>query len=77
MQKGSCPCKYGHTDHHEQANPYLSKYGDLWENHISKKPSLRLVCPVKDLIQHMAITTTGTLKNTAYEGQGMFYHDAL
>ena len=77
VNAGSCPEKYDITDHRKAANPYLSKYGDEWEDKISKKPALRLVRPVKDLIQHMATTTTDALKNTPYEGKGLFYHDAL
>ncbi|MCH2218669.1 MAG: hypothetical protein MK076_11495, partial [Flavobacteriales bacterium] len=35
VRNGSCPEKYEKIDHRKNDNPYLSKYGDEWENRIS------------------------------------------
>ena len=66
------------VDHQKAENPYLSKYGeDKWMDAISKSPTLHLVCPISDLINHMAIQSTNAMKNTKFEGKGLFYHNML
>ena len=77
MNEGTCPEEYEKIDHRKALNPFLSKYGNEWEDKISKKPALRLVRPVTDLIRHMAIMTNNALMGTKYEGKGLFFHDAL
>ena len=78
INEGSCPEKYQYVDHQKVENPYLSEYGeDKWMDAISKSPSLRLVRPISDLINHMAIQSTNAINNSKFQGKALFYHDAL
>ena len=69
---------YQLVDHQKADNPYLSKYeGDKWMDAISKSTTLHLVCPISDLIIHMANESSEAMKNTKVEGKALLYHDAL
>ena len=74
---GICPDEFKQIDHRKFDNPYASKYGELWREKINKTPTMKLVSPISDMIIHMIRTTTDALKNTKYEGEALFYHDAL
>ena len=77
INKGKCPKEYEFIDHRKADNPYESKYGDESINEISKSSTLKLVRPVSDLINHMAVESTEIMKDTIYKGKALFYHDAL
>ena len=72
INEGTCPEIYDFMDHRKSDNPYKSKYGNEWEDRISSTPTLRLVRPVTDLMNHMATETTNVMKGTKYQGKGIF-----
>ena len=54
VNDGTCPEEYEIVDHQKQDNSYQSKYGNEWKYEISKSSTLRLVCPISDLVNYMA-----------------------
>ena len=77
IHSGTCPDDFCKIDHRKTDNPYESKYGLNWESKINKTPTMNLVRPVSDMIQHMIRETSNALKGSKYEGKALFYHDAL
>ena len=64
-------------DHRREANPYLSRYGDEWKDHI--RTDIRRsgsVC-ITELIHHMDDCTRAAYDGTEWEGNYYWYHDAL
>ena len=64
-------------DHRRSANPYLSKYGDEWEKHLKKSPTMSTNVVITDYIQHIMTESELVMKGTKYEGTWMIYHDTL
>ena len=54
-----------------------SQFGENWETKIRKIESMKGRVPIKDLIIYMVDETDKVMKGTKYDGQGLFYHDAL
>ena len=77
VNEGKCPVHFDKIDHRKHPNPYESKYGAEWQKKISKTRTMKLVCPVSEIVQHMAQHTSDALKGTTHEGKALFYHDAL
>ena len=73
IHNGRCPFELEYVDHSKADNPYLSKYGpDEWQKRIAKSKTLSGNVCITDAIYHMATTTTNAMKETLYEGKGLF-----
>ena len=58
------------VDHRLSNNPYLSKYGDEWEEKIKKSSALPVFCPVSDLVDFVR-------DESLHQEDCFFNHDAL
>lgn len=76
VRRGAIPEQYI-IDHRKANHPYMSRYGANWKHYFQKLPSLRQFICIIDLVVHMKKETDRLMKNTMYEGHGLFYHDAL
>ena len=65
------------VDHRKVANPYKSRYGDAWQEHIRKDIRRAGWVCITDLILHMCKHTAAAYEGTEFEDSWFFYHDAL
>lgn len=64
-------------DHKKASNPYLSLYGDKWEDQIDKSLMLRDSICVTVLIKHIVKEIKAFLQGTQFKNTPYFYHNAL
>ena len=64
-------------DHRKAANPYRSRYGDVWRQHIRVDIARSGSVCITDLILHMHNATRDAFKDTEFEDKFFWYHDAL
>ena len=64
-------------DHRKATNPYVSKYGEDWEKHIKKSPTLLNSVVITDYIHHMMDESARIMRGTKFSQSWMIYHDAL
>ena len=64
-------------DHRIAENPYKSKYGDSWEEHIQKSAAFSHVAVITNYITHMMEESERVMKGTAHENTRKVYYDAL
>lgn len=64
-------------DHRLADNPYLSYYGNTWEQEIAKVDALKSVICVKLLVTHIYEESRKAFIGTLYENNWFFFHDAL
>ena len=65
------------TDHRRAANPYQSRYGDGWDEHLREDIRKSGSVCITDLILHMNRVTAAAFENTEFHDSYLFYHDAL
>ena len=65
------------VDHRAATNPYESKYGDSWEQHIQTSAAFSHVVCITKYITHIMVESERVMKGTAHENTWMVYHDAL
>ena len=68
---GSCPNISG-ADHRTADNPYESKYGENWEDHIRKIAAMAPFRPVSDLIEFRMVESERIMTNMVHESNGFF-----
>ena len=61
----------------KKENPYLSRYGEDWEEVVSKVSSMSSYTCVTDLVEHIVKESAKMMENTRFEHNWYFYHDAL
>jgi hypothetical protein len=64
-------------DHRKTDNPYESMYGDEWNVEILKTAHFNKVKCITEIVEHMVDKKRGGMKDTKYENDFYFYHDAL
>jgi hypothetical protein len=64
-------------DHRKEANPYESKFGLDWEEHIDKSVTLSQYVCITDMVEHIFVESAKLFKVTKYEHDWSFYHDVL
>ena len=64
-------------DHRKAANPYLSRYGDDWKQHIRTDIARSGSICITDLVLHMNSATADAFKDTQWRDNYFWYHDAL
>ncbi len=64
-------------DHQKEANPYESKFGLDWEEHIDKSVTLSQYVCITDMVEHIFLESAKLFKGTKHEHDWSFYHDAL
>ena len=64
-------------DHRKATNPYISKYGEDWEKHIKKSPTLTNSVVITDYIHHMMDESARIMSGTKFAQNWKIYHDAL
>ena len=63
--------------HYRDANPYKRKFGDSWEDKITKTTALnKFVCGTK-WVTHVVMESKKAYENTKHKDSWIFYHDAL
>ena len=65
------------VDYQKKMNPCKEGYRDGWENVIVKNTYLSPFVCVTEQIEHMVSETRRVTKNTKFENNLYFYHDAL
>jgi hypothetical protein len=64
-------------DHRKEANPYESKFGSDWEEHIDKSVTLSQYVCITDMVEHIFVESAKLFKGAKHEHDWSFYHDAL
>jgi hypothetical protein len=64
-------------DHRLAENPYLSLYGEEWEETIKRSASLGAYVSIADMIEFMVGESQRVMTGTHHEDDWFFYHDAL
>jgi hypothetical protein len=65
------------VDHRQAENPYLSLYGEEWEQKLKRSASLAAYISITDMIEFMVGESQRVMKGTHHEDDWYFYHDAL
>ena len=65
------------TDHRQSANPYLSKYGSNWLDHLKQSPSMSSYVCITDYVEFIINESSKVMKGSKHENDWLFYHDAL
>ena len=61
----------------DKPNPYEARYGEHWRREIWKCPLLNHYMPIDFMITHLIEDGNRVFKDTKYEKNWVFYHDAL
>jgi hypothetical protein len=64
-------------DHRQAKNPYLSLYGEEWEQTIKWSVTLAAYISIADMIEFMVGESQRVMKGTHHEDDWYFYHDTL
>lgn len=64
-------------DHRASSNPYRSKFGEDWEQHLQASPTFSNSSCICNYIEHMMRESEQVMKGTIHEKTWMVYHDAL
>lgn len=54
------------VDHKKEINPYLSLYGENWEDEIKKRKILNKVLVISDLVCHIVDESSQIMQNTEF-----------
>jgi hypothetical protein len=65
------------VDHRKAVNPYMSRYGEGWKQHVKNSCMLKGYIDVRDMVRHIYKKSEELMKGTLYEDRWFFYHDAL
>ena len=65
------------VDHRKAVNPYESRYGDAWRDHIREDIRKAGSVCITELVRHMDTHTAAVYKGTEFEKTYKWYHDAL
>jgi hypothetical protein len=65
------------VDHRKAKNPYMSRYGEGWKQHVKNSCMLKGYVDVRDMVRHIYKKSEELMKGTLYEDRWFFYHDAL
>jgi len=76
-QSASNECAPKSIDHRVCSNPYESKFGDDWEQHLQASPTFSHSSYICNYIEHMMNESERVMKGTIHEKTWMVYHDAL
>ena len=74
-QPGTCP--YEIVDYRKSTNPYKERYGDTWEEEISKTVFMKQHMCIRELVQKIHDRSKEAFQGTVHESDWFFYHDAL
>ena len=64
-------------DHTNSANPYKSRYGDVWKDELATALYKKGKVCVTELVTHIVRESEKVYANTKYKDTWRFYHDAL
>ena len=64
-------------DHRKSPNPYQSKFGDRWEDHLKKSSTFSASIVVTNYIIFMMEQSAAIMKGTNLEDDWVVYHDSL
>jgi hypothetical protein len=64
-------------DHRQSDNPYLSRYGDVWETKIARTTRCKPFVCITSLLHHIFKVTSLSFKGTPFAKTCYVYHDAL
>ena len=64
-------------DNRTADNPYHSKFGVEWRQHIMKSQTFSHCEGIWNYIEHMMTESANAMKGTIHEDSWMVYHDAL
>ena len=64
-------------DHWLHPNPYVSKFGDEWEDKIQKSAAFSHDCIITSYIKHMMHESVRVMEGAQHENSWVIYHDAL
>jgi len=64
-------------DHGSAPNPYLSKFGTNWEQHLRKSSAFSSVIVVTEYIEHLMKESERAMKGTKHQDDWLVYHDSL
>eukprot|EP00957_Ditylum_brightwellii_P136102 10379774-Ditylum_brightwellii.AAC.1 len=59
------------------SKPYMSKYGNDWEERLKNSSRMKKLVNIRDLVWHMYKHTKNDFKDSEYEENFYFYHDAF
>ena len=65
------------VDHRKHDNPYLSRYGENWEEHIARSRRLKSQVKITDMVSWYMRETARAFQGTTHEDDWVIYHDAL